>query len=155
MGLFGVAVLLGVLGLTIAAVRVGREAAQDRLVGTTGTLPDEDPEGIIHELETITGMNDGHEFVGRRVALHVPVQSRIDDMAFWVGSADNRVLVVLPSSHGLDAEFDGEMVTISGTVDRVPTNDFSYEGDRPIYIRAEAVSKPFKVDTTAQAGTAP
>src|SRR5688500_6502413 len=50
---------------------------------------------IIHELETITGSNDGHELVGRRVDLHVPISQHVNDVAFWVGMGDNRLLVVL------------------------------------------------------------
>src|SRR5215204_6380579 len=33
---------------------------------------------VIHEIETITGVNDGHELVGRRVDLDVPVQQHIN-----------------------------------------------------------------------------
>ena len=132
------------IGLVAVAVFLAVFGSEDR-AATTTELPEE---VIIHELETITGMNDGHELVGRRVELHVPVQGQINDVAIWVGSADNRLLVVLPSGHGLDAESDGKTVAISGTVDRVPKHQLPYSWDRPIYIRADALS-------TAQAGTAP
>jgi hypothetical protein len=49
---------------------------------------------IIREIETITGSIDGHELIGRRVDLHVPVVARAGAIGFWVGPRDNRVLVV-------------------------------------------------------------
>lgn len=171
-GILGAVVLVAVLALTVARVNVARETAEDRVVGTTGTLPDEDTSGVVHELETITGTNDGHELVGRRVELHVPVQAHVNDVAFWVGSRDNRVLVVLardtrdgvarqkgqPSASGLDSEAQRNLVAISGTVDRLPAAEQRYSWslteaddaalkDRPIYIRADTVTPHYSAGT--------
>lgn len=119
----------------------------------------------IHEIETITGTNDGHELVGRRVDLHVPIQQHVNDVAFWVGPGDNRVLVVLardnrdgemrqrgkPSSSGLGEIRAGQQATVSGTVQKVPYAEAMYSWgltnadrtelmDRPIYIRADSIT---------------
>jgi hypothetical protein len=66
-------------------------------VGTTGheAAPEpEDSPATLHDLETLTGAIDQHELIGRRVDLHTTVRSVNDDTSFWIGSKDNRVLVV-------------------------------------------------------------
>lgn len=118
----------------------------------------------IRDLETITGATDGHELVGRRVDLHVPVQQHINDVAFWVGPRDNRLLVVLardtrdgeerqrgePSNSGVSALQAGQATTISGTIQKVPYAEAMYSWgltnadrtelmDRRIYLRADSV----------------
>ena len=117
----------------------------------------------IHDLETITGINDGNELVGRRVDLHVPVQQHINDVAFWVGEQGNRLLVVLardtrdgearqrgePSNSGIST-VRGQQATISGTIERVPHPEAMYSWgltnvdrrelmERRVYIRADSV----------------
>jgi hypothetical protein len=117
---------------------------------------------VIHELETITGSNDGHELVGRRVDLHVPISQHINDVAFWVGMGDNRLLVVLardnrdgderqrgePSNSGVRA---GQQATVSGSIQRVPYAEAMYSWgltnadraelmERRIYLRADTVT---------------
>jgi hypothetical protein len=118
----------------------------------------------IHDLETIMGVNDGHELVGRRVDIHAPVQQHVNDVAFWIGSKDNRLLVVLardtrdgverqrgePSKSGLGAVPPGQQATISGTIQRVPYGEAMYSWgltnadraelmDRRIYLKADSV----------------
>ena len=172
--LVAVALFVGVIWY----VTEGTNTGQEGLVGTTGTLRDEDDSngnGVIHELDTITGMNDAQELVGRRVDLHVPIQQHLNDVAFWVGSKDNRLLVVLardtrggatrqrgePSSHGLDAQYEGEMATISGTVQPLPKPEEMYSWaltevdrkallDRRVYIRADTVTPHFSTSTGPQ-----
>ena len=171
---FGAIALVAMLAYVAAQSSDGREMPDDGAVGTSGVLDDRDEGGVIHELDTITGMNDGHELVGRRVDLHVPVQQHLNDVAFWVGSADNRLLVVLsrdtrdgtarqkglPSAHGIDAEYEEQMATISGTVHTIPKaeemlswglTEADHEDlmDRRIYIRADAVTPHFSATTTA------
>jgi hypothetical protein len=122
-------------------------------------------QNVIHEIETITGVNDGHELVGRRVDLHVPVQQHINDVAFWVGSRDNRLLVVLardnrdgstrqrgePSSTSLGRMGSGQMAIVAGTVDTLPRPgamaswgltdaDTAELMERRIYVRADTVT---------------
>ena len=144
-------------------------------VGTSGGFQHETAEGsgpsmatpanVIHEIETITGVNDGHELVGRRVDLNVPVQQHINDTAFWIGSRDNRLLVVLardnrkgstrqrgePASTGLGRIEPGDTATVSGTIETLPrpeamfswglTNaDVAELMERRIYLRADAVT---------------
>lgn len=150
---------------------VRTETGNPGAVGTTGEHAAEAEQdsgppasGIIRDLETITGTNDGHELVGRRVDLHAPVSRHINDVAFWVGTGDNRVLVVLarddrdgqerqrgePSSTGISAMKAGQQATISGTIQRVPyaeamyswgltTADRSELMDRRIYVKADSV----------------
>jgi hypothetical protein len=137
-------------------------------VGTSGAhdgAAEGNESNAVREIETITGANDGMALVGRRVDLHVDVQDIANDRAFWVGSADNRVLVVLgrdnrngaqrqtgaPSSHGIAPVHDGQRAMISGVIRPMPraedmtgwalTVDEKKElAERKIYIRADTVS---------------
>lgn len=139
-------------------------------VGTTGADTEDGPaEGtlgtLITELETITGTNDAAQLVGRQVDLHVDVQEVANDVAFWVGSPDNRLLVVLarddrsghdqqtgnPSSHGLSFVRAGEQATVSGIIRRVPHAEATFSWNltrrdveqlarRGVYVHAERVS---------------
>ena len=135
--------------------------------GTAGTTEPAavDSPAVIKELDTITGTNDGHELVGRKVSLHVPVQGMANDVAFWVGEKDNRLLVVIDRDHRntvqrQDGELagnniapvhSGQQADISGTIEKVPTAEQMYSwslttedkrelAERPIYIRAESVT---------------
>jgi hypothetical protein len=143
-------------------------------VGTTGTggartdrpAPPEDfSPATIKEIETITGDLDGHQLIGRRVDLHVNAQNVVNGRAFWVGSSDNRLLVVIARdtrsggqhqrgdapSHRISPAHRGQKTTISGTIQKVPavetmeswgltTADKAELADRKIYIRADNVS---------------
>ena len=125
----------------------------------------EDDAAIVREIETITGANDGMALIGRRVDLHVDVQSLANDNAFWVGSRDNRLLVVLgrdtrgdservrglPATHHIAPVHRGQVAAISGVIRPLPkaeqmyswdltTDDRRELADRKIYIRAEKVS---------------
>jgi hypothetical protein len=137
-------------------------------VGTSGThdgAAETNGGDVITEVETITGTNDGMRLVGRRVDLHVDVQERANDHAFWVGSRDNRLLVVLrrdrrdgmqrqqgrPSNHGISPVHGGQRAAISGVIRAVPEAEQRYSwsltrddeqelADRKIYIDADTVS---------------
>jgi hypothetical protein len=186
-------VIGGVAVLVLAAVmlrsfdagegeRVGRAPASEMVRGSTdvvGTTGEARPAGtennsgpaavvppaIIQELGTITGSVDGHELIGRRVDLHVTVQDVANDVAFWAGEGDNRVLVVmgrddrtgaerqrgLPSSSGVARLAAGEQAAVSGTVQRLPRAEEMHSWqlsradaqellDRRIYVRADSVT---------------
>ncbi len=139
-------------------------------VGTTGADTGDGPaEGtlgtLITELETITGTNDATQLVGRRVDLHVDVQEIANDVAFWVGPPDNRLLVVLardtrsgverqagePSAHRILPVRAGQQATISGVIRPIPyaeatdswnltRQDVEELAARKVYVRAERVS---------------
>jgi hypothetical protein len=139
-------------------------------VGTSGGDTDYGPgEGtlgtLITELETITGTNDATQLVGRRVDLHADVQEVANDVAFWVGPAGNRLLVVLardtrsgverqtgePSHHQIIPVRAGQQATISGVIRPVPyaeatdswnltRQDVEELAERKVYVRAERVS---------------
>ena len=124
-------------------------------VGTTGVDPVAAVEpAIIREIETITGTNDGMALTGRRVDLHVDVQGLANDHAFWVGSPDNRLLVVLArdaSSHRIAPVHRGQRTAVSGVIRRIPDSgtvaqwkltrsDGRELADRKIYVRAETVT---------------
>jgi hypothetical protein len=117
---------------------------------------------LIREIETITGANDAMALTGRRVDLHVDVQERATDVAFWVGPRDNRVLVVLarsrdrgdrtqPVGHRISPVHAGQRAAITGVVRSVPAaddmsswnlsdDDKAELDDRKVYIRADAVA---------------
>ena len=154
----------GNAGMERGSGLVRTETGNPGAVGTSGQLEEGSSAGIIHDIETITGVNDGHELVGRRVDLHVPVSQHINDVAFWVGMGDNRLLVVLArdnrdaenrqrggsSSSGVNLRA-GQQATISGSIQRVPYAEAMYSWgltnadraelmDRRIYLRADSVS---------------
>ena len=145
-GTFGRIALAVMLGCAAGACDSDRTKAIEGAVGTTGVRDIDN--GVIHELETITGINDGHQLIGRRVDLHVPVQQHLNDIAFWVGSRDNRVLVVgTPNAHDGSA---GPLTAISGTVRALPQEEEMHRWglsesartelmQRRIYVRADAV----------------
>lgn len=144
------------------------ETGREGVLGTTGQATGDNAGPAlttIHELETITGATDGHELVGRTVDLHVPVQQHLNDVAFWIGPRDNRLLVVLardnrdgatrqegrPGSTGLTIPEAGQQATISGTIQRVPYAEAMYSWgltnadraelmERRIYLRADSVT---------------
>jgi hypothetical protein len=148
---------------------IGSPAARnDRAVGTAGGSHGGNRApgaATVREIETITGANDAMALVGHRVDLHVDVQSRANDVAFWVGTPDNRVLVVLgrdhrdgarrqagePAGHRILPVQNGQRAAISGVVQPIPRAEHRYSWDltekdwqelqeRKIYIRAETVT---------------
>jgi hypothetical protein len=167
------AILLGLLvmfaiGVFIYPDLVDRSPTRNRDSGasSSGTAPigtaGLDAGAVIRELDTITGSNDGHELIGRKVDLHVTIEQHINDVAFWIGNADNRILVVLgrdnrdgadrqrgrPSSTSLQAT-GGSPVAVSGTIQGLPRPEAMYSWgltnadrdelhQRRIYIRADA-----------------
>jgi len=145
-----------------------RTVANERVVGTSGTSAIEPTDAAsnatIKELETITGASDGHELVGRKVDLHVPVQSRANNVSFWVGNKDNRMLVVMDRDRRTSAQrqrgavadnqispvHSGQQADVTGTVQKLPRveamyswglsrDDWNELANRPIYISADAV----------------
>lgn len=146
----------GSVGTSGAGIAQGVDSS-----GPSATLPP----AIIQELDTITGSVDGQELVGRRVDLHVTVHSVPNDVAFWIGEKDNRLLVVLrrdtrdgaarqlalPPRHGIAPVHAGQQATISGFVQRLPKAeemhgwqltepDYAELLDRKMYIRADTVT---------------
>jgi hypothetical protein len=135
------------------------QTAPRDVVGTAGSIAPR-PAGeeptiapvIIHELETITGSVDGHQLIGRKVDLHVPVQSVSDDVAFWIGERDNRVLVRLRHpAHGKMTLRKGQQAAVAGSIQRLPASseidrwnlsdaEAAELADRRIYIRADDIS---------------
>jgi hypothetical protein len=131
-------------------------------VATTGY--DADQPNVVREIETITGANDGMVLVGRRVDLHVDVQERASDVAFWVGPRDNRVLVVLDrekrdvrrrqpgehAGHRIVPVHGGQRAVVAGVIRPVSTEDLenwkltdvdkAELDERKIYIRARSVA---------------
>ena len=153
----------------VTASMAGAAKAEPGAVGTSGVAhagAAEDQGGdVVTEIETITGTNDGMVLVGRRVDLHVEVQDLSNGHAFWVGSPDNRVLVVMrrdtrsgadrqhgtPSGHRIAPVHDGQRAAISGVIRPVPSAEdrFSWNltagelqtlNERKIYILADSVS---------------
>lgn len=164
----------GNAGMELRTGRAGSETGDPAPVGTTGEgVPGAEQNsgpsasGLIRDLDTITGANDGHALVGRRVELRAPVSRHINDVAFWVGMGDNRLLVVLsrddrdgverqrgePSNTSVNALKPGQQATISGSIQRVPYAEAMYSWgltnadrselmDRRIYLKADTISGP-------------
>lgn len=112
----------------------GREVVNER---------DESP-ATLHDLETVTGTVDPHELIGRRVDFHVKVADINNYTSFWVGSKDNRILVVRPqgaaSPNDIKPAAPGQMVRITGTIEGIPNAEARAFEDQKVYIRAEHVT---------------
>jgi hypothetical protein len=136
-------------------------------VGTSGRNRAGEPEdspATLHDLETVTGAVDPHELIGRRVDFSVKVANINNYTSFWVGTKDNRMLVVLernkrsdaqrdrgaPSSNDIKPAAAGQMVRITGDIEQIPDAearfswglDDSQRGalqDQKVYIRADHV----------------
>lgn len=168
----GLLLLVGLGVLFVPNNRTARELAVVDApvppVGTSGThdsATEAKGADVITEIETITGTNDAMVLVGRRVDLHVDVQNRANDYAFWIGSADNRLLVVIgrdkrggpqrqrgqAAHHRIAPVRGGQRAAISGVIRPAPSAEQRYSwnltraderelSDRKVYIDAEAVS---------------
>jgi hypothetical protein len=153
----------------VAASMTGAAQTEPGAIGTSGVAhvgaAENQAGDVVTEIETITGANDGMALVGRRVDLHVEVQDLSNERAFWVGSPDNRVLVVMrrdtrsgvdrqrgmPSGHRIAPVRDGQRAAISGVIRPMPKAEerFSWNltpgelqvlDERKIYILADSVS---------------
>jgi hypothetical protein len=174
----GIGAVLLIAALLYASGKSGgfEERAQD-VTGTSGRVA-ELPSGegtsavpaaaVINELETITGVVDGHELIGRRVDLHVDLGEASANAnasgRFWIGPADSPLLVVLardnrnelqrvegePPPTEIPQVRAGQPVNISGRIEKLPRAEERYNwgltrnelrllSERPIYIRAESV----------------
>ena len=116
------------------------------------------------QLQAITGAGDPSQLIGRHVSLQVPVAERANDIAFWVGSLDQRVLVAVRrdrrdgvqrnggtvAGHGIGELRPGQQISIEGTIQKVPEAEdmYSWEltardvkelGKRGVYIRADSI----------------
>jgi hypothetical protein len=130
--LLGIALLIGLVAAPYFSGRhdFGVSSAANSPVGTTGhdsALEPEDSPATLHDLETLTGAIDQHELIGSRVDLHVKVRDINNDMSFWIGSKDNRVLVVHSRIEPFTA---GQTARIIGSIEM---------RDQMAYIRADNV----------------
>ena len=145
-------------------------AAETSGIGTSGrdqhvdSLPNSD--ATLHDLETLLGVNDENELIGRRVDFHVRVSDMNNYGAMWIGNGSNRALVVLARDNRTNGQRDrgvaspnniqpvkaGQMAHITGTIERVPKDDEAryswgladpqHQGDidLKVYIRADSVT---------------
>lgn len=114
---------------------------------------------ILRQLEILTGIEDRHALVGRRVDLEVARGQVPHHVAFWVGEPRDRVLVVLARDtrdgaarqrglgpdHAVDAGPHVDRVRIVGTVARIPYAEAtsSWGLSRPEY--ADLVNRGFYI----------
>jgi hypothetical protein len=106
----------------------------------------------IREIETITGVVDGHELIGRRVDLRLKAVGVTSAGAFWVGPGDNRILVTpVRTTRERRPVREGEAVTIVGTLQEIPNAkerlswgltapDLLRLTDEKVYIRADRIT---------------
>jgi hypothetical protein len=131
---------LAVLGaMTVLVVLLWTTSGTERprtAIGTAGheTAEPEDSPATLHDLETVTGAVDQHEWVGSRVDFHVKIAGVANDTSFWVGSKDNRMLVVNASPNGVQPVIPDQMARIRGTIDM--RRELK---DQKVYIRADSV----------------
>ena len=136
--------------------QIEKRVEQAEAVATSGSAP------AIRELEAAKG--DARALIGRKVDVTLPVQSRANDQAFWVGAGENEMLVVVhrdnrtteqryfgvPSGNAVDDAKAGQRVRITGTIQAVPYREATYSWGlstddvdrleaRPIYIEADSV----------------
>lgn len=129
-----------------------------RAADDNGGPPAVVPPAIIQELETITGSVDGQQLIGRRVDLHVRVQDP-NDVSFWAGDGDNRLLVVFgrdtrdgatrqvgrPPVHGIQPLQAGQQATVSGSIQRLPKAEEMFNWQLTRTEAAEALERQFYV----------
>jgi len=113
-------------------------------VGTAGRAEADEPAespSTLHDLETVTGTVDRHELIGRRVDFHVKVADINNYRSFWVGSTDNRMLVIQrsPSPNDINGAAPGQLVRITGTIEDFPNAETAFKEEK-VYIRAEHVT---------------
>ena len=141
-------------------------------VGTSGVLastPAAEPSATgaeaIQDLRAILGTDDPRSLAGRPVEITVPVLREQNLTTFWIGSADDRLLVVLnrdtrdggerqaskAPEHGIVAAQQGQQAVVTGTVERVPRPEERASWDltaaqtrelerRGVYIQADKIS---------------
>lgn len=157
---------------TADALRDGGQNDPAKITGTTGTQASAsasaaDRQAVQQELQdvdAITGSHDDAGLVGRRVQVHLPIAQPNSMVAYWVGPPDNPLLVVLhrdvrdgfarmasgPSAHGIQPMKAGEVATVSGTIQRLPSFQDRFSWDltadersqldkRGIYLLADTV----------------
>jgi hypothetical protein len=132
-------------------------APSEATVGTSGTTPGTEggsDAAVIRDIETITGINDGHPLIGRKVELHVPVAGHANDQAFWIGSKDNRMLVVTRRDHrdgrmrqegrvagnNIALLETGKLASISGSIQKLPQAEERQSWDLTRQDQQEAVA---------------
>ena len=121
--------------------------------------------GAIQDLRAILGTDDPRSLAGRPVEITVPALREQNVTTFWIGSADDRLLVVLnrdtrdggdrqaskAPEHGIVPGPRGQQAVVSGIVERVPRPEQRASWDltaaqtrelerRGVYIRADKVS---------------
>lgn len=180
-------VLAGILALVVALLWVGPyfrsrrgsglsvrgdhpNAQETSGVGTTGrdehVAPLTNSDATLHDLETMLGLNDENQLIGRRVDFHVRAGDMNNYGAMWIGNGSNRALVVLARDNRTTEQRDrgaasanniqpvkaGQMAHITGTIERIPKDDearFSWglagsqhqaNTDLKVYIRADNVT---------------
>jgi hypothetical protein len=159
------------VAVIVALVWAGRrspaeQGANQGAVGTAarGAAPRPiDAEATLHDLETMTGVNDPNQLIGRRVDFHAKV-TEVNNFVMWTGMGDNRVLVALgrddrseaqrmhgaPSPNNIKPVHAGQTVRITGTIEPIPYAEArNYWGltsqqrnaldDLKVYIRADSV----------------
>ena len=119
----------------------------------------------IADLTAILGTDNPRTLVGRRVEMTVPVVQDHTLTKFWIGSQDDRLLVVMgrdtrdgaerqasvPPEHAIVPVHRGQQAVVSGIVERVPRAEERASWDltaaqtrelerRGVYIRADKVS---------------
>ena len=138
-------------------------------IGTTGRTERVAPPGnanaTLHELESLTGVNDQNELIGHRVDFDVKVADINNAGSFWIGNGDNLALVVLgrdnrtpaqrdrgaPSANNIQPVKAGQMVHVTGTIEKIPYAEARYSWGLAdsqhqnierlkVYIRADSVA---------------
>jgi len=116
-------------------------------IGTSGTPSSEatttSTAAPIQDLKTLLGTDNPAALAGRRVEIEVPTLAEHNQTTFWLGSADDRLLVVLgrdtrngserqaskAPSHGIEPGHQGQQISISGVVQRVPSAEGRFNWD--------------------------
>jgi hypothetical protein len=131
----------------------------DNNSGPPGISP---PPAVQDARAALTGDDDWQSMVGQRVALTIPYGAHVNDVAFWSGSGDDRLLIVLTRDardgaerqrgepHTLDVPAVADRALVSGTIERIPhaeamfswrltNHDAAELSDRPIYLRVDEI----------------
>ncbi len=132
--------LVATSGVDVSRVpRVGsgelRYGSQDSADHTIAADPNVGDDEVLADTTVFGALDHPRRLIGRQVTIHnVNLQRRTNDVAFWVGQADRRLLVVfdrdtrqagerltgMPATHPVPDGREGAHLSLTGTIEPLP-----------------------------------
>lgn len=162
-----VVLMLALLGAYLFSGRARQEPTAGA-VGTAGSTQQhgDRAESPLTTVAAVIGAARDEASLGRRVELHITAPHIANEPSFWLGDADDSVLVVLnrdtrseeqrdtgePPAHGIQRFEAGEPIVIAGSIERIPAAESRYSWGindprhrrstgQPTYVRADRLTR--------------